>query len=249
MLGREPMNPRAGQFGLAREASQWTRWTEAPPRARRILRATYRGWEPRAYGRLGSRQWRAPLPGTRIIVKDPFALLSVAAVVEATGAVPVVVYRRPEAVLASYRRMGWRADVAEFMALGATIPAGSSDDDVAAMAAFWTFGYETVLDDLDRAVPGAVVVSHEELTRGGASAQRVLLDAIGLDRAPVPDPPDTDGGNRSEVRQDRLHNLERSPEEVMSGWQERITEPEGRMLAGATDETLARLATRRLLLG
>ncbi len=56
---------------------------------------------------------RAPLPGTRLIVKDPFALLSMETIADVTGALLVLIYRLPGAVLTSCRRMGWHPDIEE----------------------------------------------------------------------------------------------------------------------------------------
>ncbi len=245
MLGREPMNPRAGQWALAGHAQAWTRWTDPPPAARRTLARTYRGHAPRAYGRLGVRQWRAALPGTRLIVKDPFALLSLPAVVTATGAVPVVLYRSPDAVLGSYRRMGWRADVAEFRALGAPMPPEADEDDVVAMGMFWSWAHATVLDDLEH-IPQAVVVSHPELTTGGVEAHRALLETLGLDARHLGEGHPADRSKDEPVREGRLHNLDRSPEQVMSSSKQRVGDDERRVLQEMTGDVSARLDGRRL---
>lgn len=250
MLGREPMNPRDGQFGLAGGAASWVRWDEVPPRQAATLIRAYRGWEPRTYGRLGVRQWRAPLPTSRLIIKDPFALLSLAAVVSVTGALPVVVFRTPAATLASYRRMGWRADLEETASLGATVPPAAAADDAVAMGFFWDWAYRRALADLAR-VPDAVVVAHSELTTGGDTALRRLGEAVGLSavvtpgtsRMPAsPRPP----GASPDVQ--RLHNFERTPGEVMSGWRERVSPAEVALLDEMTAEVQAGLDERRLVL-
>ena len=174
--GREPMNPRGRQHGLAGTLEGWTRLTQATPEQANALRACYRGWDPRAFSQYGTRRWAAPLPWTRVIVKDPFAVLSIKAVTAVTAAVPVVVYRHPAAVLASYRRMGWSADYAEVAALPefpdlAGRPYEPGLDDVDAMAEFWRFCYLAALADLDD-VSGAQIVAHSELAGGGSAAIR-----------------------------------------------------------------------------
>lgn len=194
LAGREPMNPRTRQYGLGGTLSGWAELTDPTPRQTRALRSAYRGTNPFVLSRFGRRQWAAPLPWTRVIIKDPFALLSMPAVVAATGATPILVYRHPGAVLVSYRRMGWSADLDEVRPLvaahraekgagttGATVTGAGAgadgDDDVAAMAEFWAGLHEIALDHLPAS---AVVVSHEELGTGGEAAARTLFDLLGL---------------------------------------------------------------------
>ena len=105
LAGREPMNPRGRQYALGGSLDGWTRLTDPSPYQRFLLRTAYQGWNPMVFSRFGARQWAGPLPHTRVVVKDPYALLSLRTVVAATGATPVLVYRHPGAVLASYRRV------------------------------------------------------------------------------------------------------------------------------------------------
>ena len=246
LLGREPMNPRTGQWALGGEVRGWTRWGDAPPaRAAVRLRRAYAGREPRVLGRLGTRQWRSALPRTRVVVKDPFALLSLPAVVSTTGAVPVVVFRSADAILASYRRMGWRADLAELVELGAPVPPGADDDDGWAMAVFWRWMHARVLDDL-AGLPGAVVVSHAELTAGGEAALRVLFARLGLDpgAAALSEPGRAPRGER--VSAGRLHNLDRTPAEVLTEGAARVSAEERACVLEQTAEVAARLERVRL---
>ena len=113
------------------------------------------------FSRFGARQWAGPLPWTRVVVKDPYALLSMPAVVAATGATPVLVYRHPGAILASYRRVGWHPRLDEVAAivahrgelttaLGLELPVGAvGSEPVTAhdMGAFWSVLHELALAD------------------------------------------------------------------------------------------------------
>ena len=56
-----------------------------------------------------------------MVVKDPYAMLSLPAVAAVTGAIPVLVFRHPGAILASYRRVAWRPRLDELAAI-ATSP-------------------------------------------------------------------------------------------------------------------------------
>ena len=99
------------------------------------------------------------------------------ALVRTTGAVPVVVYRHPGAVLSSYRRMGWTADVSEIRTLQARAQDPAPVDDVQAMMEFWTYLHEQVLAWLPQ-VPDALLVSHAELTSAGAAGTAALLQRV-----------------------------------------------------------------------
>lgn len=247
MLGREPMNPRQGQFALGGRLAGWARLDAPDARSARALRRVYAGLEPRTYGRYGVRQWRAAAPGTVLIVKDPFALLSITGVSGSTGAVPVVVFRSAVETLSSYRRMGWTPDLDEFNAVGADIDEG---DQAAAMARFWSWGYERALESiatLAAAGRPSVVVSHAELTAAGPAGQNVLRRALGLD--PVGTTSTMKGDAASETRRvdpERLHNFDRTPEEVLAGGRAQVDAAEAAQVESMTAQTWSRLQDAKL---
>lgn len=224
LAGREPMNPRGRQYALAGTLSGWAELTDLSARQAVALRAAYRGVNPMVVSRYGRRQWAAPWPWTRVVIKDPFALLSLPAVVAATGATPVLVWRHPAAVLASYRRMGWRADLAEVRPIltahrtshtdgGLPVPTSAPRDDVEAMAEFWAALHEIALDHLPAS---AVVVSHEDLAAGGEDAARRLLERLGLDWPGV-----TVSAGSGDAGTG-LHRLDRDPATVAHGWRAHV---------------------------
>lgn len=259
MLGREPMNPRPGQYRLARTVDGWTRLT-APSRLQRtVLQLAYLGLDPLVYGRFGRGQLRAVLPTTRIVVKDPFAMLSLATVSGVTGCRPILVYRHPAAVLASYRRMGWTADVSEVrrvMAAGAREALGDEPwdlpgltGDAAAMCWFWSVLHWHALADL-ASVPDAVVVCHEELSEAGPAAARVLFERCGVawtdsTQAHVVAAFAAAGSETSDPAS--LHtNLTRRPADVAGSWRSRMSPGERAAVEAATESVAERLDARRL---
>jgi hypothetical protein len=247
MLGREPMNPREGQFALGGRLDGWARLENPDPGAVRVLRRVYAGREPRTYGRYGVRQWRCAAPGTALIVKDPFALLSIKGVSDSTGAIPVVVFRSAVETLSSYRRMGWTPDAAEFRALGATM---DDEDDVAAMAQFWSWGYERALESLEALATGGrttVVISHADLTAAGVPGQNLLRRALGLDPVEGATGATDDAPAASRrVDPERLHNFDRTPEEVLAGGRAQVDPAEVSRVEGLTAETWSRLEAAKL---
>ena len=240
MPGREPMNPRDRQFALGGTVRGWTRLDRPDRRQARLLRRCYAGREPRTFSRFGVRQWAAALPGTRVVVKDPFAMLSVAAVVKATGATPVVIFRHPGAVLVSYRRMGWRADVDEVVALGAPRP--PADDDVTAMGMFWSWCNEIALDDVATLGRG-VLVGHEDMVVGGDALVTGLRSRLGLD------PPRRARSTPASAVGPRgvgLHDFVRDPVELTQAWRNALSADEVATLEGLTAATARRLADAKV---
>jgi hypothetical protein len=226
------------------------------------LRLAYAGLTPRVYGRYGHRQWAAGLPVTRTVVKDPFAVLSISAVVRETSALPVLVYRHPAAVLASYRRMKWWPDVAEVSGAvrpeetaGQVAPLDDPTDDTRAMAWFWSTLNTVALHDLAD-VDDAVVVSHEELAAGGDEALHRLFDACGVRvpdrRAQVQREDRTGAPVRHQGESDSaqvLHRLDRAPDEVATAWRAGIDDAELRVLEDLAGPTLRALQAARLRFG
>lgn len=237
MPGREPMNPRGRQYALAGTLIRWTRVDRPTDRQTKALRATYGGRSPWAYSRFGRHPLAAFLPGRRVVVKDPFAMLSLPAVCAATGARAVLVYRHPGAVFVSYRRMGWTPDLDELrlslaedawdpglVARVAPILAGVDEsDEVAAATAAWKVLHLLALHDLPT---DALVVAHRDLALGGESATRTLFEALGLEVTPAV----RREVSRTEVHrassetgpESGLHVLGRAPSEVADSWRARL---------------------------
>lgn len=241
------MNPRERQYALGGTLTGWVRLESITPRQRRALRTAYRGLNPRVFGRYGRRQALAPLPGTRVVIKDPFAMLSVPLITRETGARAVQVYRHPGAVLASYRRMGWTPDLDEIADLIEAHPDGDdgvrrlwdrrSDglSDAEAMGIFWAVLNTVVLEDL-AAAPDTVLLAHHELAAAGAPAVRSMFTTLGLvptgataaemtkegPAAPAaPGTPTTPTTPTTEPQ--TLHRFDRSPAEVAQSWRNHVT--------------------------
>jgi hypothetical protein len=258
LAGREPMNPRGRQYALGGTLDGWARLTRLTPAQRRRLRLAYRGWNPWVYSRYGHRQWAGPLPHTRMVVKDPFAVLSIPAVAAATGARPVLVYRHPGAVLTSYRRMGWRPDLVELSSVvaeadlpyGATVPVVPGPDEVTpaeAMGVFWAVLHELALGDVAAAGTDIVVLSHEELAGGGSAAGHALADALGL-RWTSAMRAELSKESSTRAASGRLHNFDRSPAQVAEEWRSKLTADEIRQIESVSASTRTKLSEVRFRL-
>ncbi len=273
LTGREPMNARGRQYALAKTLPGWARVEQPSPRQRRALRSAYRGLNPSVYSRYGRRQWAAPFPWTRIVVKDPFAMLSIPAVVATTGARVVVVHRHPGAMLASYRRMGWSPDLDELQPILAAYREKSGDTSVAAarlprldevseaeaMGRFWMALYAMTLHDLDRLdarrgqaadEPRVLLVPHEELAGGGIEAGRHFFDELGLrwstaaDEEFAKETGGAAGGSVAPARESALHNFDRPPDAVATAWRAKLHDGELEEIESVTMPLRERLAAR-----
>lgn len=249
LTGREPMNPRGRQYALGGTLHAWTTLEQPTARQRMALRTAYAGLNPWTFSRFGHRQLAAPVPGVRVIVKDPFALLAVSTITRETGAHPVVVVRHPGAVLASYRRMGWSPDLSEVAPLAARHlgdtsswqPSGSEAED---MARFWSALHRIALPAIDAS--GATVVIHEDLAGGGAAAMERLYAVLGLRvTAQVRSAWTPESSTPAEVDPSRLHNFDRDPATVAQGWRRRVSTEEIEVLETIAGETLSALVQRR----
>ncbi|MEQ6899794.1 sulfotransferase [Nocardioides sp. YIM 152588] len=255
MAGREPMNAHNRQYGLGGTLPGWARLTDPTPGQRRRLALAYRGLNPFVFSRYGSGQWRAPLPGTRVVVKDPYALASIPTVAEVTGAVPVLLFRHPGAVLASYRRMGWSPGLAPLCAMleeqGLTeiversgVRADLEPSSAEALGRFWTALHELALDDIASAGTPVVVVSHRELAIGGADAGRALAGRLGLTWSDEMTA-DLERESSGPVDPNQLHNFDRNPAEVADAWRAKLPEEDVAEVEAIAAGTLARLEELR----
>lgn len=254
LAGREPMNPRDGGYGLAKTIDGWIRMIDPSPRQRRVLRLAYAGRNPLCFGRYGRRQWAAPLPGTRVIVKDPFAILSMRAIASTTRARIVLVYRHPAAVLTSYRRMGWTHDLDELRAAlthqptdDSSLPRAGEHSEAEEFGAFWAGLHSGAL--ADREYADVLVVSHEELAGGGWEAACRVFEALGL----VPgkrleDELRTSHGPEGRTDEQRLHNFDRDPANVAHLWRDQIDAAELSDVERSAGSTLEQLDAIRLRL-
>ena len=255
LAGREPMNPRGRQYALGKTLKGWDRLTDLTPRQRFLLRTAYRGWNPFVYSRFGLRQWAGPLPGTRLVVKDPYAMLSMPAVARATGAVPVLVYRHPGAILASYRRVEWQPRLDELARIVAddkdnerrrVLPAIPTPGEASAaeeMGVFWSVLHEFAL--ADAATSGAVIVSHTELASGGVVAGRALAERLGLAWSPAMSAEFSKESSGHQADPTQLHNFDRAPAAVAEEWRSKLGGEDIECIEKVASETLAKVEAAR----
>jgi hypothetical protein len=264
LTGREPMNPRGRQYALAGTLHGWTELTTISPRQERALRRAYHGRTPWVFSRYGRRQWAAPLPWTRVVVKDPYAMLSAPVVQRVTAATVVLLYRHPGAALASYRRVGWEPAVEELRPIQqeherahggesgtTTVPGRGESDQASTVSRFWAALYGIALDHAAE-TSGLVIVSHEELSAGGVAAARKLFETLGLrwNEAAEREMLGTAANGRTggSVSTQTLHDFARSPREVSGAWRDQLSPEELLAVEETTQKVRDRLHESRLQL-
>jgi hypothetical protein len=264
MTGREPMNPHQRQYALAGTLRGWAELTELSPKQERAVRLAYRGLTPWVFGRYGRRQWAAPTGWTRIVVKDPFAMLSIPTIARTTGAQVVLLYRHPAAALVSYRRMGWQPSVHEVQRVqeahrrdhsgnghGPGLSETGGRGQAETIAHFWSALYEIAMDHAAE-TDNLLVVSHEELSGGGDPAARQLFGRLGLrwsEQARAEMLRETRHVNGADGRASRaLHDFNRAPSEVAGAWRGKLSLDELRVVEQVTRDVRVRLDAARFRL-
>lgn len=265
LTGREPMNARGRQYALGGTIPGWVSLSSLTTPQRRALRTAYAGLNPMVYSRYGRRQWAAPWPMTRVVVKDPFAMLSLPAVIEATGAEAILLYRHPGAAIASYRRMGWDPDLIELNGVidrraaegldaehrVERLPAPGERNPAQAMGLFWKALYDMALNDLGR-TQRVIVVAHEEVAGSGVPAGRRLFERLGLRWTEESQAEalgkDATGSEGPGAASRELHNLARNPKDVANSWRTHVSREELADVESVTADTRERLAAARLRL-
>jgi hypothetical protein len=262
LTGREPMNPRGRQYALAGTLHGWAELTTLSRRQERALGLAYRGRTPWVFSRYGRRQWAAPLPWTRVVVKDPYAMLSAPVITRVTAATVVLLYRHPGAALASYRRVGWEPAVDELRPIQQAherahggdcavpdVAEGGACSQALTVSRFWAGLYGIALDhapESDR----LVIVSHEELSGGGVPAARRLFEKLGLRWNPAAEQEMLGKAANSRaggaVATQPLHDLVRSPREVSGAWRDQLSPEELIVVEETTREVRDRLHDARL---
>jgi murein L,D-transpeptidase YcbB/YkuD len=198
------------------------------------------------------------LPSTRIVVKDPFAMLSVPCISSVTGAQGVQLYRHPGAVLTSYRRMGWRADLDEMAPFADVVSAAGplvaelfarrpeDLDDTDAMGVFWSILTTIALDGMQRE-PRTVMVAHHEIAAGGQPAAGKLFAALGLDFS-IDAIEELSRSGSTSGDQTTLHRFDRNPAEVADAWKKKVSPEDVARIELITAPVRSRVEAARLRL-
>jgi hypothetical protein len=131
------------------------------------------------------------LQGKTALIDDPYAVLSVAWLVQHVGVRAVVIVRDPATFVGSWRNLGWTVDPGELVDQPLLMrdhletfrdelqALRGSDDWLATSCLVWRATYR-VVDTVRRSCPGIVVCRYEDLSTEPVREFRRLYDALGL---------------------------------------------------------------------
>jgi len=131
------------------------------------------------------------LRGKAALLDDPYAVMSLAWLVERVGVRAVVIVRDPATFVGSWRNLGWTVDPGELVDQPLLMrdhldpfrdelqALRGSDDWLATSCLMWRATYR-VVDTVRRTCPGIVVCRYEDLSTEPVREFRSLYDALGL---------------------------------------------------------------------
>ncbi len=193
---------------------------------------------------LGGRLFRQ-----RPLLKDPFAVLSLAWFAERLGCQIVVTVRHPAAFASSLKRLNWSFDfhalldqpllmrdrLEPYRERMLKMPA---DDIIAQASLLWTMVYRCVEDDRGR-VPALRIVRHEDLSLDPVPGFRRLYEELGLQFTPQVERAILDSSkaeNPGELRQDRAHSVKLDSRANLHNWKRRLAPDEIKRIRSLTEE-------------
>lgn len=184
-------------------------------------------------------------PRLRTIVwKDPFAVFLARRLAAAHDASVVVTVRPPEAVAASFKRLGWRFDVTDLVdrlgtagAAYRNLVADSGVDGPAGNAAALWYVVNDSLLRAARDVPGIVIVNIDRLLADRVGAMRILYDRLDLAWTPAVERRVLGSGvgvGPARPVGARAHGGHRDPDAVNRYWTEVLTPAEAEAVSRLT---------------
>jgi Sulfotransferase family len=173
--------------------------------------------------------------GRRVMIADPFAVLSSEWFGRRLGCRVVVVVRHPLAAVSSRKRLGWRFAVGELRRQDLLVrdlldPLGlehldPQPDLLGEGAQLWTVIHRVVAEVRDR-IPEIHVVRHEDLSTEPLARFAELYERLGLefgDRSRRAVRAATSGSNPAELDVDRPHRVRLDSRANLHNWRNRLT--------------------------
>jgi hypothetical protein len=176
--------------------------------------------------------------GRRVMIADPFAVLSSEWFTRRLGFRVVIVVRHPLATVSSRKRLGWSFPVGELSRQELLVrdlleplglePIDSEADMVGQGAHLWAVIHRIVAALRDR-VPEIELVRHEDMSMEPLARFAELYDRLGLqfgDRSRRAVRAATSGSNPAELDVDRPHRVRLDSQANLRNWRNRLTAAE-----------------------
>jgi hypothetical protein len=193
---------------------------------------------------------RGRLLGSTPILKDPFAVFSVEWFARVLNCRIVIVVRRPQAFVASLKRLGWRFNFVDLRDQPALMRERlepyrqemegiSSNDIVAQGMLLWRMIYDTAWDACRRC-PEFITVRHEDLCREPVQGFHVLYDRLGLTFSPAVEAAilaSTNAGNPTELSPKLVHSTKLYSRASLDNWRRTLSPQEVDRIRASTWDT------------
>lgn len=193
---------------------------------------------------LGGRLFRQ-----RPLLKDPFAVLSLAWFAQRLGCQIVVTVRHPAAFASSLKRLNWSFDFHDLLdqpllmrdrlePYRERMLKMPADDIIAQASLLWTVVYRCVQDDRSP-VPALRIVRHEDLSLDPVPGFRKLYEELGLKFTPRVEHAILDSSkaeNPGELRRDRVHSVKLDSRANLHNWKRRLAPDEINRIRSLTEE-------------
>jgi len=183
--------------------------------------------------------WMGRLLGRRPLLKDPFAVFSLAWFAERLDCRIVVAVRHPAAFVSSLKRLGWSFDFADLLQqpllmrdhlepYRGAMESCPRTDIIAQASLLWVMIYRT-LDALRQGLRDAQIVRHEDLSRDPVGQFRSLYEALDLQFSPRVERQilESSGSeNPDQLPPGRVHSVHLDSRASLDSWKRRLSADE-----------------------
>ena len=192
---------------------------------------------------------RGRLLHTRPLLKDPFAVFSLAWFAQQLQCRIVVTVRHPAAFASSLKRLNWPFDFHDLLAqpllmrdwlepYRSRMEAMPADDIIAQASLLWAMVYQSA-QAACRQVPGVCVVRHEDLSLDPLAGFRQLYGELGLEFSPGAERKileSSSSENPAELSRGRTHSVKLDSRANLHNWKRRLSAEEIARVRRLTEE-------------
>jgi len=187
--------------------------------------------------------------GQRVLMKDPFAVLSTEWFAKCLKCKVVIAVRHPAAFVSSLKRLNWPFDFHDLLdqpllmrdflePYRGQIEAANADDVIGQSALLWKLIYRTVHTTVERN-PGFIAVRHEDLSLDPVNGYRKLYETLGLDftsRIEKIIQNSSSSDNPVEPSRKNIYSVKLDSRSNIDNWKKRLTTDEIKRIHELTDD-------------
>ena len=185
----------------------------------------------------------------RPLLKDPFAVFSLAWFAERLNCQIVVTVRHPAGFASSLKRLDWPFDFKDLLdqpllmqdylePYRKDMRSMKSDDIIGQASLIWAMVYR-VVHSLRQRIPSIQVVRHEDLSLDPVSGYRTLYQLLGLDFGPRVEQAilnSSSSENPTELSRKKVHAVKLDSRANLQNWKRRLTSDQVDRIRSVTEE-------------